>query len=211
MKKTFGVVFKMWIEYPIFMNSKRQKEVIRHLRNWIQSLEERGLVMGFAFNHYYNNPNEPDSLRIRFEYENENNKNTVEDELQNEVRQLVPDYALQERAWIGTDPVLKAYEFGSRCTFLLMEKIEQGRIPETYIMDYIINENQMFRGFRKIPLEFQFHFSHGTMNSSGIHKRPNEQWLRLLALIESTGSTNPDQLCRWIRHQPALLFGRQEG
>lgn len=202
--------FEMWIEYPIFVNLERQEEIICHLRKWIQNLEERGLVMGFAFNHYFNNPNEPDSLRIRFEYENEDNKNAVECELQNEVRQLVLDYALEERALNGTDPVLKAYEFGSKCAFLLMEGIENGRIPETYLTDYVIRENQVLRGFRIVPLQFQFHFSHGTMNSCRIHKRPNEQWLHLSALIESTGSQNADQLCQWIRQQPAILFGRQD-
>lgn len=200
----------MWIEYPIFVNFGTQKEVIRHLKNWIQNLEERDLIHGFAFNHYFNNPNEPDSLRIRFDYETEENRERVETELLNEVGALVNNYALEHREWTGTDEILKAYEFGSRCTFLLWEKIEEGRIPETYLADYVIHENQVLRGFRIVPLQFQFHFSHGTMNSCGVHKRPNEQWLRLLALIESTGSQNTDQLCQWIRHQPAILFGRQD-
>ncbi len=87
----------MWIEYPIFVNFEKQKQIIQQLRNWIQNLEEKGLVLGLASNHCFNNPNEPDSLRIRFEYETEDNQRLFETELQNEVRVLVNDYTLEHR------------------------------------------------------------------------------------------------------------------
>ena len=58
----------MWYEYPIATNFEKQKEVIRGLRTFIQSLEAQKSILGFAFDHYYNNPDEQDELRIRFEF-----------------------------------------------------------------------------------------------------------------------------------------------
>ena len=196
----------MWYAYPIFTDFERQKQIIRQLRKWIQSLEERRLIRGFAFDHYFNIPNEPDHLSIRFDYPYEDNLSTVRNELESEVRQLVPTYVLQERPWTGNEEVLKAYEFGSRYAFLFWEKIDEGRIPDNYLTDYRVIENQRLGAFRFIPLHFQLHFSHGVMNSLGIPKRPNEQWIHLLGLIESTGSRTSQQLCEWIRNQPFELF-----
>lgn len=196
----------MWYAYPIFANFERQKQIIRPLRKWIQSLEERRLIKGFAFDHYFNIPNESDHLSIRFDYPNEDNLSTVRNELENKVRRLVPNYVLQERPWTANEEVLKAYEFGSRCAFLFWEKESHGRFPENYLSDFFkVIENQQLT-FRLVPFNFQFHFNHGVMNSLGVAKRPNEQWIHLLALIESTGSHSPEELCDWIRKQPARLF-----
>ena len=55
----------MWHEYPIAANFEKQKEVIRSLRTVIQSLGGKKSIVGFAFDHYFNNPNEQDELRVR--------------------------------------------------------------------------------------------------------------------------------------------------
>ncbi len=199
----------MWYEYPIPANLQKQREVIRKLRQWIQSLESRGLVQGFAFNHYYGNPNASDILSIRFDCMDKKKLEIVKKELEREVKRLIPNYVLEERLWdAGKSPdyIYKAYELGSRCTFLVWELIKKGRIPENYLSDYRIFEKQIFRGFRGTPLQFQAHFNHGLMNSLGIHKMPNEQWIHLLLLKESTQSRNVEELCRWIRNQPSMLF-----
>ena len=107
----------MWHEYPIPADFNKQKEIIRKLRNWIQQLENDNLIVGFAFNHYFQvppNSNEPDELRVRFQYRDEQNRDIVESELENEVKKLLPNYVKQERNWgSGTTDghVLQAYEF----------------------------------------------------------------------------------------------------
>ena len=73
----------MWYEYPIPVNGEAQKRIIRRLRAWIQGLEEQGFIEGFSFNHYSGNP---DTLRIRFNYQNEENREIVRNELVREVR-----------------------------------------------------------------------------------------------------------------------------
>ena len=128
----------MWHEYPIPADFDKQKEIIRKLRTWIEQLENDNLIVGFAFNHYFQvppNPNEPDELKVRFQYRDEQNRDIVESKLENEVKKLLPNYVKQERKW-GSDTtdrhVLQAYEFGSRCAFLAWEQIENGRFPEDY-------------------------------------------------------------------------------
>lgn len=117
----------MWHEYQIPADFEKQREVIRKLRIWIQQLEKEKLIVGFAFNHYWQlptNPKEPDELRIRFEYSDEKHRENIEAEFEREVKKLLPNYVKQERIWnSGTTPqqVLQAYEFGSRCAFLAWE------------------------------------------------------------------------------------------
>ncbi|UCF45497.1 MAG: hypothetical protein JSW44_02385, partial [Candidatus Bathyarchaeota archaeon] len=89
----------MWHEYPIPADFNTQKEIIRKLKNWIQQLENDNLIDGFAFNHYFQippSPNEPDELRVRFQYRDEQNRDIVESELENEVKKLLPNYVKQE-------------------------------------------------------------------------------------------------------------------
>jgi hypothetical protein len=129
----------------------------------------------------------------------------VRDGLRDAVRPLIPNYLPQGRAWESNEEVLKAYEFGSRCAFLLWEKINQGRYPENYLSNFVTVQNNQ-NAFRLVPFNFQFHFNHGVTNSLGVPKTPNEQWIHLLGLIESTHSHNPEELCNWIRRQPPHLF-----
>lgn len=194
----------MWLEYVIPADFERQRQVICQLRTWIENIEQQGLIRGFAFDHYFGRPNVQDDLKIRFDYPNEENP-TVRDGLRDLVRPLVPGYLPQGRIWESNEEVLKAYEFGSRCAFLLWEKINQGRISENYVSNFVTIQNDQF-AFRLVPFNFQFHFNHGVMNSLGVPKIPNEQWVHLLALIESTDSHNPEELCNWIRRQPQRLF-----
>lgn len=51
----------MWYEYPIPANFELQKRIIRQLREWIQGLEKRGLIAGYAFNHYSRGSRAPES------------------------------------------------------------------------------------------------------------------------------------------------------
>lgn len=108
----------MWYEYPIPANYQKQKETIKQSKKWIESLESRDLIQGFAFNHYY-----PVSgtLNIRFDCIDEEKLKIIRKELEREVKRLVPNYVLEERLWdAGKTPeyIYKAYEFGSRCAFL---------------------------------------------------------------------------------------------
>ena len=194
----------MWLEYRISADFERQKQIIRQLRTWIENIERQGLIRGFAFDHYFGRPDAQDDLRVRFDYPNEENL-TVRDGLRDAVRPLVPNYLPQGRAWESNEEVLKAYEFGSRCAFLLWEKINQGRYPENYLSNFVTVQSDQ-NAFRLVSFNFQFHFNHGVMNSLGVPKAPNEQWIHLLALIESTRSHNPEELCSWIRRQPPNLF-----
>ena len=105
-----------WYEYPIPADSEQQRVIIRQLRKWIQSLESRGIIQGFAFNHYFPNPS---ILNIRFDC-TDDKRETIRKELTEEVKKSLPNYVLEERLWdAGRSPehVYKAYEFGSRCVF----------------------------------------------------------------------------------------------
>lgn len=194
----------MWLEYLIPALFERQKQIIRQLRTWIESIEEQRLVQGFAFNHYFGGTDVQDELRVRFDYPTEENS-SVRNELRDRIRPFIPNYIPQGRPWVSNEEVLKAYEFGSRCAFLFWEKESQGRFPENYPSDFVTIRNQQF-AFRLAPFNFQFHFNHGVMNSLGVPKEPHEQWIHLLALIESTGSRSLEELCEWIRRQPPRLF-----
>lgn len=200
----------MWYEYSIPANFELQKQIIRQLRKWIQDLEERELIRGFAFDHYSNNPQRGDVLCIRFDYPNEENAKwkieKVKRELENEVRKLVPSYALIEKPWESPHlGELEAYEFGSRCAFLFWDLVEKGRLKEDYISDVLLRlEPNVLPQFHKVPLVFQQCFNHGVMNSLGVPKRPNEQMMHLISLMESTDTKNIKKLFQKIRIDPYL-------
>jgi len=195
----------LWHEYPIPADFNKQKEIIRELRNWIQRLENNNLIIGFAFNHYFQvppNPNEPDELRVRFEYSDEQNRYVVESELEIEVKKLLPNYVKQERNWVSdtTDRhVLLAYEFGSRCAFLAWEQIENGRFPESYFSQASIVQTKSGVAAKRIPLEFQAHFNHAVMNSLGIPKNPDETAIHIKNLMDATNSRTKQELIKWLQ------------
>jgi len=123
-------------EYPILAEITKQREIIRQLRKWIQSLESRGIIQGFAFKHYYPSPS---ILNIRFDCTDEKLE-TITKELKSEVKKLLPNYVLQERLWdAGKSPeyIYKAYEFGSRCAFLFWDMVEKGRFLEEFTSSYL--------------------------------------------------------------------------
>jgi hypothetical protein len=188
----------LWIEYSIPADFERQKQIIRHLRTWIESIEERGLVRGFVFDHYSGQEGVPDDLRVRFDYPNEANPE-VENELRTRVREFVPDYSPRGTHWDSNEEILKGYEFGSRCAFLFWKLVQSGRFPEEYLSNYLVNFDSNRFGLSRIPFNFQSHFYHGLMNSLGVPKQPNELLLHLLAIIESKHFHSQEELCTWIR------------
>jgi hypothetical protein len=194
----------LWHEYPIPADFNKQKEIIRKLRKWIQQLENDNLIVGFAFNHYQVSPNqnEPDELRVRFQYSDEQNRDIVESELENKVKKLLPNYVKQERNW-GSDTtdthVLQAYEFGSRCAFLAWEQIENGRFPEGYFDQASILKSASGIVAKRVPIEFQTHFNHGVMNSLGIPKNPDERAIHIKNLMDSTNSRTKQDLINWLQ------------
>jgi len=194
----------LWHEYPIPADFDKQKEVIRKLRNWIQQLENDTLIVGFAFNHYQVSPNlnEPDELRVRFQYSDEQNRDIVESELEIKVKKLLPNYVKRERNW-GSDTtdrhVLQAYEFGSRCAFLAWEQIENGRFPEGYFDQASILKSASGVVAKRVPIEFQTHFNHGVMNSLGIPKNPDERAIHIKNLMDSTNSRTKQELINWLQ------------
>ena len=196
----------MWYEYPIPANPQKQREIIRKLRKWIENLETRGIIRGFAFNHY----STPETLNVRFDCVDKENLKTVRKELEQEVKKMLPNYVLEERLWdAGKTPehVLKAYELGSRCAFLFWELAEKGRFLEEFTSSFVEwSESGYDVPNYSVPLLFQYCFSHGVMNSLGISKQPNEQLIHLALLIESTRSSSPQELCRWIEKQPKQFF-----
>ena len=195
----------MWYEYPIQADFDKQKEIIRKLRSWIQQLENDKFIDGFAFNHYFQipqNPNEPDELRIRFQYSNEQHRDIVESELENEVKKLLPNYVQEERNWISDatgSHVLQAYEFGSRCAFLAWEQIENGRFPEGYFSQASILQSAGGVVAKRIPMQFQAHFNHGVMNSLGIPQNPDERAIHIKNLMDSTNSRTKQELINWLQ------------
>jgi hypothetical protein len=198
-------VKRLWHEYPIPADFSKQKEIIRKLRKWIQHLENANLIVGFSFNHYYQdplNPNEPDELRIRFQYNVEQNRKSVESALQSQVEKLLPNYEQQERSWdseAADSHVLKAYEFGARCAFLAWEQIENGRFPESYFDQASILKSASGVVAKRIPLEFQTHVNHGVMNSLGIPKSPDERAILIRNLMNSTDSATKQELINWLQ------------
>jgi hypothetical protein len=192
----------LWYEFPIPANFEKQKEIIRFLRKWIENLESRGIVQGFAFDHYFPSP---ESVNIRFDCKDEENLKTVRKELEILVKRLLPNYNLEERLWdAGKSPqeVYKAYEFGSRCAFLAWNLIGSGRFPEEYFSDFYKELDDKRIAFLKIPIDFQRHFNHGVMNSLGILKYPNEAFIHFLNLMDSTKSKNKQDLINWIQNVP---------
>jgi hypothetical protein len=118
----------LWYEYPIPADAETQREIIRQLRKWIESLESRGIVNGFAFDHY--SPI-PEALHIRFDCADKQKLKILRKELETEVKKLLPNYALssEDRLWDGgktAEQIYRAYEFGSRCAFLAWKLIESG-------------------------------------------------------------------------------------
>jgi hypothetical protein len=199
----------LWYEYPIPADYETQKRIIRQLRKWIQSLETRGVVQGFAFNHYFPNPA---NLNIRFDC-TDDRLDTIKKELEQEVKKFIPNYVVQERLWDGgrsPEHVYKAYELGTRCTFLFWDLVEKGRFPEAFISDFLrwLDPNHYAIG-NPNAFEFQSCFNHGVMNSLGISKTPNEQLIHLGSLIESTKSTSPEQLLEWVKSQFPIFFPRK--
>ena len=196
----------MWIEYSIPANFERQKQIIRQLRAWIENVEERGLIRGFAFDHYSGQEGVPDDLRIRFDYPNEAS-HEVENELRTRVREFIQDYTPHGTRWgDGNEEILKGYEFGSRCAFLFWELVQRGRFPEEYLSNYTVSLDPNHFGLRTLPFNFQSHFHHGLMNSLGVPKQPNELLLHLIAIIESKHFHSQDELCAWTRTLSPDLF-----
>ncbi len=195
----------MWIEYSIPANFERQKEIIKQLRTRIESAEARGLVRGFAFDHYSGQEGVPDDLRIRFDYPNEANPE-VENELRDRVKEFIQDYTPHGTHWDSREEILKGYEFGSRCAFLFWKLVQSGRFPEGYLSDYLVTFDANRFGISQIPFNFQTHFYHGLMNSLGVPKQPNELLLHLLALVESKHFHSQDEFCAWIRTLSSDLF-----
>lgn len=191
----------LWYEYPIPADTGKQKEIIRKLRKWIQSLESRGIIEGFAFNHYYP---EPAILNIRFDSADPKKLEIARNELEKEVRQFVPDYnaGKSERLWDEgktQEHIYKAYEFGSRCAFLAWELIENKRFPEEYFSDFHKRESEKGIIVEKIPYEFQHHSNHGLMNSLKISKTPNELLIHLNLLMDCTKSRTKQELINWLQ------------
>jgi len=197
----------MWIEYSIPANFERQKEIIRHLRTWIEGIDEKGLVRGFAFNHYSGQAGIQDDLRVRFDYPNEVNSE-VEAELRTKVREFISDYSPHGTPWDSNEEILKGYEFGSRCAFLFWQMVEKGRFPDEFLSDYLHWTDSTHYEIRlgSMPFNFQSHFYHGVMNSLSVQKQPNELLLHLLAIIESMHFHSQEELCAWIRTQPQAFF-----
>lgn len=176
----------MWYEFLVRVDVATQKKIIRQLRNWIESTETRHIVNGFAFNFYSDNP---ESLRIRFDCADEEKLKTVRMELENEVKRSIPDYSVKnnnERLWDegkNSEQVYKAYELSSRLTFLAWNLIDSGRFSVEYFSSFFIGENNKEIVVKQIPFEFQFHFSHGLMNSLGINKYPDEAYVHFSILL----------------------------
>ena len=195
----------MWIEYSIPANFERQKQIIRHLRTWIESIDEQELIRGFAFDHYSGQEGIQDDLRVRFDYPNEVNPD-IENGLRTRVRELIPDYSPHGTPWDNNEAILKGYEFGSRCAFLFWQMVEKGRFPEEYLSDYLQGSDLAHTEIRLIPFNFQSHFYHGLMNSLGVAKQPNELLLHFLAIIESKHFHTQDELFAWVRTLPQDIF-----
>lgn len=192
----------LWHEYPIPADFVKQKEIIRDLRKWIQQLEKDNLIVGFAFDHYFLNPGVPDELRIRFEYKDEQNRESVESQLETEVKKILQSYVKHERTW-GSDTtdrhILQAYEFGSRCAFLAWELVEEGRFQDLYFSQAVVGRtNEGIPVINPVPFEFQAHFNHGVMNSLGIPKSPDERVIHISHLMDSTKSKTKQELAKWL-------------
>jgi len=187
------------------------------MKKWIQSLETRGLIEGFAFNHYYASETATGTLNVRFDCTDEEKLKIVRKELELEVKKFITNYVVEERLWdAGKSPeyIYKAYEFGSRCAFLFWDLVERNRFSEELTSSFLQWLDSTRYTISPKLLNFQLCFSHGLMNSLGISKIPNEQLIHLTALKESTKSSSPQELFERIKDQllPFLtpLFSQQE-
>lgn len=166
--------------------------MIRQLREWIRDVESRGLVEGFAFDHYFNNARRGDVICIRFDYRDEEGRVKVERELAVKIKELVPSYELKAGRWESpNEGELEAYEFGSRCALLFWELVDKGRLNEEYVSDFSKSDKQA-------PLAFQQCFVHGLMNSLGVTTL-NELSIYLNLLMSCTKIKNIAELRRWLK------------
>ncbi len=170
----------------------------------MQHLENVGLIDGFAFSHYYSDsqdPREPDELRVRFQYSDEEMRPKAELELETEVKKLLPNYIKQVRVWDSDaeSHVLQAYEIGSRCAFFAWEQIDSGLFPEHYFNQASILKTQRGVVAKRIPLEFQTLFLHAIINSLGIPRNPDERALLIRNLMDATNSGTKTELINWLK------------
>ena len=177
----------MWHQFSIKANINLQTELIRGLKKWITELEERKIISGFAFNHYFKDEID-DHLAIRFECSKKQCE-IIKKEMLEVLSKLDYNQKPELDIWKGENHILHAYEVGSRCTFLIWDLIDKGRISNNYLSNFY-TKNKL----HQIPSLFQTHFFHGLMNSLRIHKYPNEQILHLISLLEWTKSKNINEL-----------------
>ncbi|MDH5482285.1 MAG: hypothetical protein OEY22_05340 [Candidatus Bathyarchaeota archaeon] len=170
----------MWFQIEIPANYVAQKQIIRHLRVWIQALEEHKRIQGFAFNHY--SIEGTVALIIRFDCREEALVN-IKRELSENLEKMDIKCELNEKPWESPEHIRKAYEFGSRCAFLMFKLIENGRFSEDYISDFLQSQDPQSDN----ALYFQINSNHGVMNSLGIPKRPNEWIVHYWLIGESFG------------------------
>jgi hypothetical protein len=195
----------LWIEYSVPADFETQKRIIRHLRKWIEGIDEQGFVRGFAFDHYFGGDAAQSDLRVRFDYPDEINPE-IESELETKIKELIPEFSLHSRPWDSDEEILRGYEFGSRCAFLFWQMVEKGRFPEEYLSGCLTFSNSEPSGLNVVPFNFQSHFYHGIMNSLGVPKIPHELLLHLLAIIESKHFHSQEDLFAWVRTLPPKIF-----
>ena len=146
---------------------------------------------------------------MRFQYGTEKDKEIVERELEQEVKQVLPDYTRKARIWDSPEHILQAYEFGSRCTFLAWEFLENRRLLENYFSSFAEQQNIAQQNgktvflIKQVPKQFQTNFNHGVMNSLGIPKSPNEMYIHLDLLMDCTKTRTKQELIDWLqKHLP---------
>jgi len=121
-----------WKQYDISVLAQghqahlRQKRLIRLLRSDILSMEKETLIHGFAFNHYFNHD---EHLALRLDLGNRDifhQLRGILNQLQNQLgfspqlRQS-RDWTSDNRIGESSEPVLRAYEVGSRFAFSAFE------------------------------------------------------------------------------------------
>lgn len=144
----YGGMKNLWVEYRISANLDKQKQIIQNLKGWIEEMEERELIQGYAFNHY---TRPSTTLNIRFDLEKQN-LSQVEEELKRNLRQLGESDDIQRRDWPGDEYVRRAYEIGSRWAFVFMNS---NRVPQN------LTQSQSFN--------FYCLLVHGVLNSLGMN------------------------------------------
>jgi len=117
-----------WRQYDISVLARgrqahiRQKRLIRLLRADISRLEKGRRILGFAFNHYFNHD---EHLALRFDSQDENVDSDLRGLLNRLQKQLdfspevgrPHDWTSPNRIGGSAEPVLRAYELGSRLAF----------------------------------------------------------------------------------------------